>query len=502
MFVRFWGVGERAFWIDEAWVALDVTNQSFSELLGNAQTPLPPLFAVTVKLTSYLLPRPETALRLLPMVCGVALLPMLYLVLRILRVPRWSSLAAVTLCASSPLLVIWSRELKQYQVEAFLSAVLAYLVFRLRRDGWASTQRILIAGIIAICLFGPWFGYGLIFPAAALLGILIVLRPLHANRRMMVLTGLSGAVVLGISVLVLLNSFAAGQASDSVLRNFMGQWFVNPTSLYSWARAAGYGAATVVTMFLPFFEFLSIGKIGTVLVASIFGLFVLMGLWRWPIKSRNEMVLWTVAPWILLLAAAIAQRYPFGATRMMCFCAVTVIPAFVMGLLRVCRKLSRLVLGSPRAGFWAAFAVVVLPVFYMVRMPLTQEYWVTHDFRKVTKVLKEKLLRDEAVVVTAFANYPVKFYSHGWGEDFYYAPCANSRPVPGYDYAGFARKFLEKDNDKWWLLTLNYALNREPDIPRKYLIKQGTALGYNFELITEGGCDRFGKAQLFSAKKK
>jgi hypothetical protein len=499
VFVRTWSVGDRAFWMDEAWVANLVTRLPFQQLLKHTEEPIPPFFAVPTKLTSYLWLSPEIALRLLPMICGIAVVPLVYLVVRTLRIPPVTSLAVTTLCASSPLLVIWSRELKQYQIEAFFSILLAYLVFKTRRPTTTITRRVLAVSIIVICLLGPWFGYGFIFPAVTLLGILILLKPLNSNRFITVLTGLIGFLVLAGSVMILLKTTATDQASNRVLRSFIGPWFIQPTSLHSWARAIGYGASTIVMMFLPFYQFFYLSKLATCLLALIFGFVTLLGLLFWPKASRAEMVCWTVIPWFLILAAAVAQQYPFGATRMMCFTATSFVPAFALGLFFLCRELTRPIFGSTKPGFVIASIAVLSPVFYIVQVPLNQKYWVKQDFKKVTNSLIRQRQPDEPVIVTVFANSPVRFYARHNDQGFTYAPyTVGTRPIPDFDYIDFAKNFLMNTGKKWWILTTNSGY----DQPYKTLIREASIRGYRIELVDEGGDDTFGKALLLVAVKK
>jgi predicted membrane-bound mannosyltransferase len=168
-FARVWNVGSRPLWQDEAALANAVRQLPAKDLLLQAEVSTPPLFALVSKLVGSRIARPELGLRLLPLLCGVLLVPLAYVTARTLAAPRSVALAGMSLTASSVMLVIWSREFRHYEIEAFLSTVLALLVFRLRRA--ARTQRIwpLVLGVLAVCAIGPWIGYGTIFSITALL---------------------------------------------------------------------------------------------------------------------------------------------------------------------------------------------------------------------------------------------------------------------------------------------------------------------------------------------
>jgi len=87
IFVRAWAVSERPFWVDEAWVAYAATQQSYGQLFRQTDLPMPPLFAAATKLLGSIVGPPELGLRLLPIACGIACVPLSYLILRTLRVP-------------------------------------------------------------------------------------------------------------------------------------------------------------------------------------------------------------------------------------------------------------------------------------------------------------------------------------------------------------------------------------------------------------------------------
>ena len=252
VFVRTWGLSERSFWRDEAAVANVVLKFSYAELLTQEEVPIAPLFAVTTKLTNSLMSPPEVGLRLVSVICGIVCLPLIYLLLRTLRIARVTSLVGMTFCSSCPWLVIWSRELKHYEVEAFFAVLLALLVFRLRRCSIKRYQRMLAVGISGVCLIGPWFGYGFVFSGVSLLAVLVLLRPVFGSRKVTVITGMAGACVLLGSIGLLWSLTISSQSSNAGLLGFMGNWFIDPASFWSWARAGIYGLTSTFKLVFPF----------------------------------------------------------------------------------------------------------------------------------------------------------------------------------------------------------------------------------------------------------
>ncbi len=490
--MRIGGLADRPFWRDEAWVAHAATDLDWLGLLRQSEFPMPPLFALSVKLCVGLPLPPELGLRMLPFLCGVLILPLSYAVARTLRAPRTVALTGMALIASSPLLVIWSRELKQYELEAFISVLLALLVFRLRRNRGRRGRGPVAAGIVLLCAAGPWFGYGAVFPIAVLMGILIFLRPSSGSRRGSVALGLAGALALSCSTMVLVMLAAGDQAAHDALRVHAGPWFIDVTVLRDWKRAAAYAAITSTMLLAPHEWFGDYATLG--LAATSVWVIAVVGVLTWPRRWRTEFACWVFVPWGLMLVAAMCQRYPFGMPRMMVFWAPPMILAFAAGLVNLCRACSLVVRRSGGPGMVTGFAMALAPVAYMVRVPLEDRYWVSHDFPALLVQLESRRWPEERVLVTVNAVPCVRYYARGHDGAFIYFPiAAGTLPIPQYDYDAFIRRTISRMGWRWWLLTTT-----EVDDPlRDALFRAINRHGYQSELVGERGGPSHGRAQLF-----
>ena len=123
----------RSFWLDEAWLALDISTRTFHDIfwanLFNIGLPIvPPGFAGIEKSLITLLGNNEYVLRLFPFLCGVASLFVFYRLLKI-SVPRKVISVALGFFAFSNLLIYQSGELKQYSSDVFMVLLLYLLMF-------------------------------------------------------------------------------------------------------------------------------------------------------------------------------------------------------------------------------------------------------------------------------------------------------------------------------------------------------------------------------------
>ena len=119
----------RALWMDEAALALNIVNRSFVELAQpldhNQGAPLGFLFVE--KVLTALLGNTDYVLRLFPIICGLVSLLVMYALARRLFVERVSIVAAVVLFAVSDRLIYYASEVKQYSSDALI-CLLALLV--------------------------------------------------------------------------------------------------------------------------------------------------------------------------------------------------------------------------------------------------------------------------------------------------------------------------------------------------------------------------------------
>jgi len=142
----------RSVWNDEAYMVLTITNLAPRDLL----LPLdyyqvaPVLFLQIEKLLSVLLGHSEYALRLFPLLCALAAVPLFYSFCLQFTRNRLLSLFAMILLAVTPGLIYYSSEVKQYCPDLFVVMLLYNVAFNdaVKRR----TLALSITGIIAVFL--------------------------------------------------------------------------------------------------------------------------------------------------------------------------------------------------------------------------------------------------------------------------------------------------------------------------------------------------------------
>jgi len=168
----------RSLWIDEAMLSLNILERSVAELLqplarGQAA---PPGFLLLTKLSVFVLGPSEYGLRLIPLLAGIAALPLCILFLRPLAGIRATAITLAFLAFLEPLLY-YSSEAKQYSSDALWCLLIlaggSWLRREPRRLRWWAL--LMVVGVLA-----PWFSHPSIFVLAAT-GVCLVFRDVMAR---------------------------------------------------------------------------------------------------------------------------------------------------------------------------------------------------------------------------------------------------------------------------------------------------------------------------------
>jgi dolichyl-phosphate-mannose-protein mannosyltransferase len=154
----------RSLWLDESLLALNVIGRPIAELsepLSLSQG-APFGFLVAAKLSVLSLGTSELALRLVPLLSGLAAVGLFYLLARRVLGTR-SALLALALFACSHTLIFYSVEFKQYSTE--VAATLALLLAAIPLGHLTARRYLAVSALGAVLL---WFAYTTVFSMTAI----------------------------------------------------------------------------------------------------------------------------------------------------------------------------------------------------------------------------------------------------------------------------------------------------------------------------------------------
>lgn len=453
VFLRCWQIGERPFWRDEAWLADELERQHWWGLIRQQDMPpSPPLFAVLAKASGRIVATPEIAYRLPALLAGMGCIPLTYAVARALRGSRWISLAGMTLSANGLMLVTWSRELRQYEVEAFVSLLMAWLVLRWQRSASSPFRGMMAGGLVLLCAAGPWLGYATVLTSAVLLLLPAVGKPRLGGRRAAVGLAAVGLAVLVGSALTLMTIVVRHHAADEALQVYLRRWFIDWDRWKDWRRAVSNGAFCTGAAFLPYTWVVS--DAAKLVAGGAVWVTALLGMAIWPHRYRRELVCCTVVPWLLMLVAAAAHQYPFGIARTMVFLAPPLMISVGAGVAWLTRAAWSMVTGRRGIGVVVGAVLTMSPAAWMWRVPVEHRYWFYHDFPGLLAELRDQRQIGDLVLATVNAYPAARRYAPAAGIAVFDLPLAAATlPVGGFDYAALVRRALTLAGSRLWVLT-------------------------------------------------
>jgi 4-amino-4-deoxy-L-arabinose transferase-like glycosyltransferase len=391
VYFRLYDLGGRSLWTDEAWVALAAMKPTAAQALAAGQS-TPPLYLLTVLAAAQLWGHSELVLRGLSFLFGVGTLILIWRLSRALvEVP--AALLALGAVAFSPIMIYYSKELKQYSGDAFFAVLVLWLAERLRtgqgRRGWLVLA---LAGVL-----GLGFSPALVFTLPVAAAVLWADLPRNRCSRLALLGGVWALAFAAIYALFFRREVDRELVAYWVqdFPNFSGLW----PFLHWWGQA----------LYRYFWYFL--GEWGV-----IWGpLLLVAGMLVMVRRGRARVLLYLIGPLLLAFGAACLHRYPFmahyGGNRLLLFSAP------VLYLLVA-------------AGGWAGFAwlwqrrqrglaLALTGVLLVALHPLANFREDLHplnnreEIQPLVAYLEANRQSRDLVYVYYFAVSPFKYYYHG-----------------------------------------------------------------------------------------
>ena len=403
--LRLWDLSARNLWTDEAWVALAALAPTPGDalILGRST---PPFYTLALWGLAQGFGGSEAVLRSLSFAFGVGTLTLFWFVARRLA-SRAASLLGLALVAVSPVLVYFSKELKQYSGDAFFAVLVIWLAERVKEDGRGSAW-------LALALAGPLalgFSHGAVFVLPVVLGVLWL-----ETDRLQRLRVVGLAILWGLALAAFYLLFYRHQV-DPMLVDYWAGDFPDFSGLLPFLLWFGGALGRYFHYFFNYFFAISWGWLWGVVLTAM-GLLALA--WEGP---RRLLVYWG-GPLLLALVAAACHRYPFmghfNGSRLLLFSAPWLYLLAAVGMTTAFLWLWR------RPQRW--LAPVLAGIILLTTQPLAL---VREDLRPqanrqelqpLAAYLKSHLHPGDRVYVYFHAIYPFKYYYRGnlngvlWGK--------------------------------------------------------------------------------------
>lgn len=313
----------RPFWGDERYLIENLSQRDWAELLqplDNVQA-APPGFLWLQKLSYEILGESTYALRLLPLIAGVAAVVLFWILIR--RVSPRATLVGLALFASSNWLIYYSSETKQYALDVVLSlALLVLFTYRAR------PLALVLLGAVAV-----WFSHPMVFLLAGLGGAWVYRDGIN---RTVITAGVAWCLSFTLAYLL----FYSNTSSDERLLHYWST--VEPafiTNITDIVRTFAVTTTMVSGFYNPALFFIVIAGL-------------VFGIRRLP-RYHLSMILF---PLLLVVGAAVLQVYPYYG-RFLLFLVPNLILLSSVGIQDVAAKFS--------FSRWPIYALMTGAVIYL-----------------------------------------------------------------------------------------------------------------------------------------
>jgi hypothetical protein len=383
----------RSLWLDEALLALNILERRPLELIGPLDygQAAPMGFTVATKLLTMAMGAAEPALRLIPLLSGLASLVLFYLV-AVRWLPRWPALLTLALFAVSDSLADYSAQFKQYSLDVAVTLIL--LLAALWFSEAPRRNRALV--FAAVGMIAVWFSH----PAAIVLaGIGFSLLYLALRRR-----ATSEVVQLAVVATCWLMSFAITYLlvlrSDIRSASLVGHWEFHDGFLPSPASGLA-GLEKGLTILLRAFE----DPLGFGLYSGVVFLYAVGVL---EVLRKGGTRLFLVAPPLVAVALSGFRLYPY-AGRLLLFAVPFFLLTVALGLGRVGEALR----GPRRLDGILAIGLVVFVVFEPFRYGLARGLRPREleETRPLVALLTDRYRPGDRIAVYYAAQYAYRYYS-------------------------------------------------------------------------------------------
>lgn len=457
-------LSNRSLWADEAVLALNIVNRSYAQLTQplDYEQGAPIGFLILEKTAINLFGNNEYALRLVPLIAGIASLFLFYQLAKQL-IPKPAIPIALALFASLPHLVYYSSEVKQYSSDVAIALLLFLLLLPLIREKLERPQLIKFSLIGAIAI---WYSHPAIFILAG-----IGLTSVILNIRQQQLDKIKPLSIIFSSWLLSFILFywlsLSKLAADEDL-------------IASWSKAFPSSPFDIIWLLdaLGKFFYRPLGfeawMDGLAIIAFVVGC---VACWQ----RKKSTLLLLLSPLFMTLAAAYLQKYPFR-SRLVLFLT----PFFILLIAEGVNYILKKAANSRRewVGITAAFLTVLLLWQPMVSAAsiLIQPKWKS-EIKPAISFIQTNQKPGDILYIYQRGIYQFLYYAekYGYQEGDYILGVDD---LDKYDGRGVSeeerQRYLNdlnnlRGNARVWLL-FSHAAPSENQLFQSYLAENGVRL--------------------------
>ncbi|MEY3219782.1 MAG: hypothetical protein RIT27_1139 [Pseudomonadota bacterium] len=423
-------ISNRSLWLDEAFIANSIVNNSFLELF---KQPLeyghvvPPLFLLMAKIPTVLFGNSDLALRLFPFLCSIASLFLFYKVAKTYLSQRAVPLA-VTFLVIGETPMFYAIEVKQYGVDLVVTMLLLLLPAYVQTGQLTKEKFISLASIGAIA---TWFSHPAIFVLATV-GLYLAFFYSY-QKQWKVVIHLTTVYSIWLASFLTMYFFVMGGGLRETMPT--SQWF-----FHFWELENAFMPHEILTgwewlsqHYFGLFKF----PAGFFNLNKVAGLLFLVGcFYLLQLRAKRTLFLCTV-PLILTLVVNYFSQYPFPinhliASRVLLFLIPCLYLVIAEGTVQFLRNPYKIAGVSSHAIITTALIALLItnPTFQAIKR--LQDRFIIQNMKPLFTFLQNHRLPEDKLYLYHWVEPAFRYYAPQYG--FNYKDCHLIHSIPPDDF--------------------------------------------------------------------
>lgn len=376
----------RAFWLDESAIALNILNRDFAGLLKPLDygqlTPV--LFLWFSKLGAILLPNTELGLRLFPLLCFIASLFIFKNISAKILQSKGSQLICLALFAFNLSYLYFSSEFKQYIVDVFVTLLIIALSTSTHASPWKKYLRMLF--VYAFCILVSHVAVLIIF-TVSLFQLLLQIQRKEINRPFLITHSIFAVYFIAFYL-----HFMYHHPLQGAMEKYWQHSFLPTDSLGSFLLFFKHKFSMI---FADFFQF---GKPLGALLMLLFLLGILQG-FR---KKNTQLLFLAILPILIHLFLSALKAYPFD-LRLILYLTPLI-------LLLIGTGFDAIIQAIPKSEKIVQFLFILPLLFLLLKLQQAKIPIQREEIKSSYSFLKTKIQAADKILVFWQSGYTYQYY--------------------------------------------------------------------------------------------
>ena len=405
IFIRLFQLDWRSLWLDEACLANIIVKDDFEQVfnidLYSGFAFPPPLFTSIIHLISNTFGPNEYNLRFLSAFAGILCIPFVYILSKRFF-DQYTATIALFLCSFNSILIFYSRELKQYTIEALFTLLAIYFAEKAVLNDNKRTYLFLFL----ICLFGFGFAHSFIFtfPIISIFVYVNVIRKDSKYSSLALLNLIFGFISFTIYYTFFLKNYISHEVIEVHSKSYVD--YSSISNFIWWHLNKAY---LLLSYYCSFPK--ALGILHEIWIL-IFLIILLVGIVK-CYNHRSRFLIYLIGPLCLTYLAAWLQKYPV-VPRTYLFILPLLLIIIAVGI-RNLQLILKKKLGTssftPVLIFLLALCYTLKP-FYKYIIFYDKEYMKVEQLRPVLEKIKSEISDNDFVNIHPRASTAYEFYGN------------------------------------------------------------------------------------------